>query len=89
MNTLLSVLILAHSFYAQDCCGGKDCHPVPCSEIRNVTDGWLWSHQNETILFARRLMRYSEDDDCHVCVSKPDWSGAMPYGICIYLPSRT
>ena len=85
----MTFILLIHSFYAADCCGGKDCHPVVCSEIASIGDGWLWEHQGETVRFSQRMIRYSEDGDCHVCVSKPEWKGALPYGVCIYLPPRT
>jgi len=83
----MTFVLLIHSFYTADCCGGKDCKPVPCAEIVSTYDGFVWAHQNETIAFGRKLLRYSPDNDCHVCVARPEWSGASPYGVCIYLPT--
>jgi hypothetical protein len=82
MTELLAAVILVHSFYASDCCGGKDCHPVPCSEIRQQQlGGWIWQFIN----FGPKALRVSEDGQCHVCVL-PDFP---PKGTCIYLPPGT
>lgn len=71
-----ALLILAHLFYAQECCHEQHCHPVPCKEVIDLGSGWQW--QGNT--FARAMLRVSPDGDCHVCIA------AAP--ICIYLPPK-
>ena len=39
MKTLLAGLILIHSWYPNECCAEKDCHPVPCDEISEGENG--------------------------------------------------
>lgn len=73
---MFELLLAIHLFYDQSCCGGKDCHPVPCEEITSLSDGWIW--QGKT--FHRIMFHESPDGQCHVCVD------VVPR--CIYLPSR-
>lgn len=78
---MVALVLLVHSFYSAACCGGQDCQPVPCAEIRATQDGWEWNG----IRFSRRVMHPSEDGGCHVCVHKD----VIPGGICIYLRPET
>jgi hypothetical protein len=32
----------AHSWYPEECCHDKDCHPIPYQEIEKISDGWQW-----------------------------------------------
>jgi hypothetical protein len=86
MKTLLA-LVLVHSFYASDCCGGKDCRPVECDTIfSEAGGGWIWSPSPMTAVhFARAAQRPSPDGRCHVCVTDVP---LLPSGTCIYLPPR-
>jgi hypothetical protein len=36
----------AHSWYPEECCHNKDCHPVPCEEIEKIGGGWQWRERN-------------------------------------------
>ena len=54
----------------------QHCHPVPCAEVVDLSDGWKW-HDN---YFSKTMLRVSPDGECHVCMS------TLP--LCIYLPSR-
>jgi hypothetical protein len=81
MKALIAGIVLAHSFYSAACCGGKDCQPVPCSEIHPTADGWTWNG----IPFPRHVLHPSEDGGCHICVHKE----VLPSGICIYLRPET
>jgi len=49
---LLIAIILAHSWYPSWCCGGADCHPVPCAEI---------------IISKDTPVLTSQDERCHAC----------------------
>jgi len=83
---LISILLI-HGWYDPDCCGGKDCHPVPCEEIHNDGQGnFLWHRgPNDDVFFLKNKMKVSQDDGCHVCVLE----NVSPAGICIYLAPRT
>jgi hypothetical protein len=74
---MMTVLILAHYFYANECCHEQHCHPVPCSEVTSLGDGWRWRDKT----FTKTMLRISPDGDCHVCIS-------VTVPLCIYLPSR-
>ena len=42
---LLAGLILVHSWYPNECCADKDCHPVPCDEISEDENGAIhWKY---------------------------------------------
>jgi hypothetical protein len=74
----------AHSWYSEQCCHDKDCHPVRCQEIEKISDGWLW-HDKATKRrhwFPHDRLHASRDDTCHVCVSPL----TTPSGICLYVP---
>lgn len=68
--------LAVHLLYDNACCAGKDCHPVPCSEIISTENGWIWHDKS----FHKIMLRESPDGQCHVCVD------VVPR--CIYLPSR-
>ena len=80
MSAVLLALLLAHSFYDPGCCDGRDCHPVACSEISPIGDGWV----GRGITFSRTMLRASPDGNCHVCHFHDGWQA-----ICIYLPPET
>jgi hypothetical protein len=84
---LFASVALVHYFYDPECCAGKDCHPVPCEQVVDdtVNGGWNW-HQWH---FSKRVMKVSEDGDCHVCVPAGDVPATYKTGRCIYLPPRT
>jgi hypothetical protein len=74
---LLTALVLAHSFYAPECCQDRDCRPVPCSEITSIAGGWLW----RGVTFKQSQLRTSPDGECHICTR-------AEHSFCIYLPPR-
>lgn len=84
---LASALALGHEFYSSACCGGHDCHPVPCQEISRIDDGYAW----QGLRFAIGKVLESPDGACHVCVGHPkDSAGVvtrMPQ--CLYLSRST
>jgi hypothetical protein len=81
-------LLLAHSFYDQDCCQDQHCHPVPCEQIEAMTWGWIWHPLGQAAIgFNRDSFKPSPDGNCHVCVNNMTASPALN-GICIYLPPR-
>src|SRR5262249_42150799 len=59
-----------HSWYPEECCHDKDCHPVPCEEIEKISDGWLWRDKatKQRYWFPQDRLHASHDDACHVCV---------------------
>lgn len=81
--TVVSVaLLFVHSWYPQACCGGQDCRPVPCAEIRPIPSGWIW----HGVEFSRLVMKPSPDGACHVCVSNNSMgANGNPFGLCIFL----
>lgn len=81
------VAVGAHSWYSADCCSGKDCRPVPARDVRENPDG-SWTYLPAGVVFAPHMVRESEDDGIHICMStygNEDGSiGHTPH--CIYLP---
>jgi hypothetical protein len=77
---LLAVLMLvggaanAHSWYPEECCHDKDCHPVPCEEIDKISDGWLWRDKatKQRHWFPHGRLHASHDDACHVRFANDD-----------------
>lgn len=64
----------AHSWYPSNCCGDKDCYPVPCDQIHSEGDALIWHNMS----IAKFKAQASPDGQCHVC--------ATDFGIiCIYL----
>jgi hypothetical protein len=80
MFLIATALTLIHSFYAQECCRDRHCHPVACNEIKPNGDGWMWGD----VQFTRAQLHKSPDGGCHVCIELNE-----PIGICIYLPPET
>jgi hypothetical protein len=88
MKSYLVALLLAHSFYDQDCCHDRHCHPVPCEEIESMSWGWIWHPLGHAAVgFNRGTYKPSPDGECHVCVANLSDTPALN-GICIYLPPR-
>lgn len=80
MRLLLASFLLAHSFYSYECCTGKDCHPVPCSEITEADNGWRWNGAS----FPNWMRKDAPDGGCHVCIAPQSKTPR-----CIYLPDKT
>ena len=38
MKVLLIAVMLVHSWYDENCCHDKDCHPVPCEQIEKLRE---------------------------------------------------
>jgi len=88
--------VLVHSWYSDDCCHDRDCHPVPCSEISRDSNGdFIWKPETRfagpseqrlptEVLFPKKRLKVSQDEACHVCISP----NTTPAGICIYLPYK-
>ena len=74
MVSLFGLLILAHSWYAPECCGGQDCHPVPCDQLTEDKDGIHWKN----IIFYANHIYPTQDNQCHVCVHEDR-------GYCVYI----
>ena len=67
----------SHSWYPPECCSGQDCHPVPCESLRSEDDGNL-TYTPTSTHFLKRMIRPSQDSQCHICTSDPD-GGGHPY----------
>ena len=60
IGCFVASLILAHSFYSRSCCGGQDCHPVPCKELHEFPGGsWRWQGKD---------FGTGQNWQCHACV---------------------
>lgn len=67
---------LAHDWYDPKCCGGQDCHPVPCDQLSEDSKGnWHWGPYT----FYKNAIEPSKDSKCHVCIH----GGYNP--ICVYI----
>jgi hypothetical protein len=61
---------MAHVWYPRACCGEQDCHPVPCDELVEDRDGWLYIATGNR--FVREQVLPSQDRHCHVCLGLAD-----------------
>ena len=76
-------LILAHSWYPNECCADKDCHPVPCEEISEDENGAMhWKY----LIFEGSQIRASPDHECHVCHLLEEGRPVTP--ICIFTQKK-
>jgi len=83
MKTLLAGLILIHSWYPNECCADKDCHPVPCDEISEGDNGAMhWKN----LIFEGSQIRTSPDSECHVCHLSEEGRPVIP--ICIFTQKK-
>jgi len=77
-------IILAHSFYPSQCCGGQDCRPIDCSQLVEQSNGrWLYIPTHNE--FSPEQVYPSQDRFCHVCVS----SGADHRSLCAFIQMGT
>ena len=67
-------LIFIHDWYPSICCGGQDCHPIPCSEIEYEKNTGIWWWKGHSFFTAPP----SPDGLCHVCVHDDR-------GICLFV----
>ncbi len=87
ITIVLQATILVHDWYPYDCCGGGDCHPVPCDELNEYRNGdYSWHGQ----YFTSAQVRPSRDAQCHVCIHRyaPDPAKGIeggPHGMCVFV----
>ena len=65
--------------YPLGCCGGEDCHPVPCETIEEQRGVYIW----HGVVFHRSMAHESGDDRCHVCLQFNGEGAAS--GRCLFL----
>ena len=83
MKTVLAGLILIHSWYPNECCADKDCHPVPCDEISEGENGAMhWKN----LIFEGSQIRTSPDGECHVCHLLHEGRPVIP--ICVFTQKK-
>ena len=80
--TLLASSAHAHSWYDGRCCSGRDCHPVPCDQLSQDTDGSVTFRPTGVHVFRENVLP-SQDAQCHLCTSKPGRNEG--YGYCAYI----
>jgi len=88
IGVFLIVLVMtfpasSHSWYPSTCCNGRDCHPVSCEEIvpgrLGMYDGYWWRrYKSEGQFFTQQQHHWSQDADCHVCVSISETKTEIP-----------
>jgi hypothetical protein len=88
MILLAAALLLAHSWYPSDCCGGDDahgdCRPIPCAEIIHRNEFMYW----RGFIFDEFYSRRSQDSQCHICTHHFDGTDkTIP--MCIFTPEAT
>lgn len=79
-STILALFLLftpVHDWYPIECCGGSDCHPIPCEEVSQGKEGYYWK---EIGPFKNPMA--SPDGHCHAC-----HSGSTP--LCLYILQTT
>jgi hypothetical protein len=91
---IVFALTLAHDapsgwHYPDGCCGGDECHPIPCDSITETKDGYVW----KDLHFEESQARPSGDTTCHVCVGKEWINGAETpiekFPHCIFIQPST
>jgi hypothetical protein len=85
---LVSDAANAHSWYPRECCHDKDCHPIPCAELKVTANGdVMWKG---VLYFSGQMLRDSLDGQCHVCVEEGHAARIVPYlPICVFVPHAT
>ena len=76
---LLTLLILAHSWYPYYCCGDGHCHPTPCELISSTGKLWHWRN----LQFTAEQVLPSLDAECHVCHDM--WNGQPIQARCLFV----
>lgn len=71
----------AHSWYPLVCCGGQDCHPVPCQDLINTGKDYVY----HGIHFLKEQVQPSLDNQCHVCISNENIPGMTPIPHCAFI----
>jgi hypothetical protein len=80
---LATAVLLAHSWYSPECCGEKDCRPVPCEQLV-FHDGFVWY---DTDRLPPERVQDSPDGQCHICFSPfRVWPNRL---ICVFAPKGT
>lgn len=67
---LLASQAFAHGWYPWACCGDQDCKPVPCDQLVEDADGWLYVPTGNH--FTPYQIQPSQDRYCHVCLGVSD-----------------
>lgn len=61
-----SLITPIHEWYSQSCCGRIHCHPVPCDQLVEDNDGWVYLPTHNHFYAAQVFP--SQDRFCHVCI---------------------
>jgi hypothetical protein len=80
----LPVTLLAHSWYPQECCNGRDCGPIDSSRVQVTETGYIVDGMWKYDFKAARL---SEDNHYHLCQATTGMPLAPPY--CFFAPRGT
>ncbi len=65
-----ALVMPAHGWYPTVCCGNQDCKPVPCDQLVEDRDGWLYIPTGNH--FTPLQVQPSQDRYCHVCLGLTD-----------------
>jgi hypothetical protein len=55
-----------HEWYSSNCCGQIHCRPVPCDQLVEDRDGWIYLPTRNH--FYAGQVYPSQDRYCHVCI---------------------
>lgn len=72
----LTILLMAHSWYPNECCSGKDCKPIPCEEITEVSSNLM---RYKDLEFKGPMIRDTKDNSCHICTYEYILNGTKLY----------
>ncbi len=69
---IIATMLVApvHNWYPSQCCGQQDCRPVPCDQLVEDRNGWLFIPTGNR--FTPLQVKPSEDRYCHVCLGLTD-----------------
>lgn len=81
----LSVPAWSHDIYEVACCAGRDCKPIPASDVTPTKHGWLVRTTGEIIQYKTWPLKRSPDGQFHRCAAFNDF-GPKGRTKCLYVP---
>jgi len=81
----LGIPAWSHDIYEVACCAGRDCRPIPASDVTPTNKGWLVRATGEIISYDTWPLKRSPDGQFHRCAAFNDF-GPKGRTKCLYVP---